>query len=278
MPRLPSHRWWDLSTREFAMIDMGEVIAVQPVAAVEQHGPHLPVSVDAAINAGIIEAAIARMGATCPALVLPPLPVGKSNEHEAFPGTLSLSYETLARLWLDVGASVHRAGCRKMIFFNSHGGQVQVMEIVCRELRVRFGLLAVGASWGGTIDMSDLFDAGERRHGIHGGAIETSAMLHLAPERVDMRLAGDFTPLSVELEAAGGLLVPEGGVGFGWQSQDLHESGACGNAAAADAARGAALVERAAQALLDLIDEVARFPASHIRTRPSDIPTKVRPC
>ena len=272
MPNPPSHHWGDLSTRDFAALDMSRVVAVQPIAAVEGHGPHLPVSVDATINAGIIAAAVAQMPADSPGFVLPMLSVGKSNEHEGFPGTLSLSYETLARVWLDIGASVRRAGCRKIIFFNSHGGQVQVMEIVCRELRVRHAMLAVGASWGGTIQMDDLFDAAERRHGIHGGAIETSVMLHLCPHRVDMRHARDFTPLSVALEAAGGLLVPEGGVGFGWQSQDLHESGACGNAAAADADRGAILVTRAARALLGLIDEVARFPLSHLRERPAGMP------
>ncbi len=272
MANLRSRYWADLSTREFASLDMSRMVAVQPVAAIEAHGPHLPVSVDATINQGIIEAAVARMPADCPALVLPMLSVGKSNEHEAFPGTLSLSYETLAHIWLDIGASVRRAGCRKIIFFNSHGGQVQVMEIVCRELRVRHAMLAVGASWGSTIDMSDLFDTAERRHGIHGGAIETSVMLHLAPARVDMHHAADFVPLSVRLAAAGGLLVPEGGVGFGWQSQDLHESGACGNAAAASAEAGATLVARAARALLGLIEEVENFPLARLqdgRVQPS---------
>jgi creatinine amidohydrolase len=272
MQHLPSHYWWDLTTRDFAALDMSQVVAVQPIAAVEQHGPHLPVSVDATINAGLVEATVALMPAACPALVLPMQSVGKSNEHEAFPGTLSLSYETLTRLWLDIGASVHRAGCRKIIFFNSHGGQVQVMEIVCRELRVRHGMLAVGASWNGMINMDDLFDPAERRHGIHGGAIETSAMLHLHPQLVDMSRAQDFVPLSVALEAGGGLLVPEGGVGFGWQSQDLHASGACGNAAAADAVRGEILVARAAQALLGLVDEVAAFPLAHLRERGAGAP------
>jgi creatinine amidohydrolase len=265
--KLKSHAWWDYSTREFAALDMGRVVAVQPVGAVEQHGPHLPVRVDAAINAGILARAMDQMPDDLPVLVLPMMPVGKSNEHAAFPGTLTLSYETLARVWFELGESVHRAGCRKIIFFNSHGGQPQVAQIVCRELRVKLGMLAVDCMWSRTITKSDLFSASELAHGIHGGEVETSVMLHLHPDLVDMGLAGNFAPLSVGMERAGSLLTPEGAVGFGWQAQDLEPSGACGDAASADAARGAVLVDRAAAALLRLIREVEQFPLARLAAR-----------
>ena len=262
-----SHWWWDLSTREFSELDMSAFVAILPVAAVEQHGPHLPVRVDAAINAGILARAVALMPRELPALVLPALPVGKSNEHIAYPGTLSLPYDLLARLWFEVAKSVWRAGVRKIILFNSHGGQPQVMEIVCRELRVELGMFAVGASWFRTIDSSDLYSASELKHGIHGGESETSVMLHLHPDLVAMEHAADFVPRSVELERTNRLLTPEGGVGFGWQAQDLHPGGACGNAAAADAARGAEQVERAARALLGLIDEVRAYPMAAVTAK-----------
>ena len=262
-----SHWWWDLSTREFSELDMSAFVAILPVGAVEQHGPHLPVRVDAAINAGILARAVALMPPELPALVLPALPVGKSNEHIAYPGTLSLPYDLLARLWFEVAKSVWRAGVRKIILFNSHGGQPQVMEIVCRELRVELGMFAVGASWFRTIDSSDLYSASELKHGIHGGESETSVMLHLHPDLVAMEHAADFVPRSVELERTNRLLTPEGGVGFGWQAQDLHPGGACGNAAAADAARGAEQVERAARALLGLIDEVRAYPMAAVTAK-----------
>ena len=265
--KLKSHWWWDLSTLDFAGLDMSGVVAVLPIGAVEQHGPHLPVKVDAAINAGIIALAVERMAPECPALILPAMPVGKSNEHLAFPGTLSLSHETLARVWYEIGESVFRAGCRKIILFNSHGGQPQVMEIVCRELRVRLGMFAVSCSWFGMTDTSDLFSASESEFGIHGGESETSVMLHLHPDSVDMRLAENFAPRSIAIARDYRFLTPEGGVGFGWQTQDLHPAGACGDAAAADAARGAIVVERAADALLALIDEVARYPLDAIEHR-----------
>ncbi|CAO4157791.1 creatininase family protein [Methylorubrum extorquens] len=262
--RPTSRWWWDLTTEEFSRLDWGPLVAILPVAAVEQHGPHLPVRVDAAINAGILARAVALMPDDLSALVLPMLPIGKSNEHHAFPGTLSLSHETLARLWIETAESVHRAGCRRLLILNSHGGQPQVMEIVTRELRVRLGMLAVGCGWGGVTPMDDLFSQAERRHGIHGGEIETSAMLALHPDLVRMERADDFVPLSVEMERAGGLLTPEGRVGFGWMAQDLHPSGVSGNAAAADARRGAELVERAAAGVVRLVREIADFPLERL--------------
>ncbi|GAB0116035.1 creatininase family protein [Acidisoma sp. 7E03] len=267
MTLLSSHWWWDLSTREFAALDMSRIVGVLPVAAVEQHGPHLPVKVDAAINAGIVARAVELMPPDFPALVLPMLPIGKSNEHLAFPGTLTLPHDLLARLWFEVAKSAWRAGLRRIILLNSHGGQPQVMEIVCRELRVELGMFAVGASWFRTIDSSDLYSQAELKHGIHGGEAETSVMLHLHPAQVRMEFAEDFVPRSVAMETTNRLLTPEGGVGFGWQAQDLHPSGACGNAAAADAARGAVQVERAARALLGLIEEVRDYPLDAVTQR-----------
>jgi creatinine amidohydrolase len=245
-------------------MDMSSMVAVLPVGAVEQHGPHLPVRVDAAINAGIIEAAVNRLAPGSPALFLPPLPVGKSNEHMAFPGTLTLSHETLSRLWFEIAESVNCAGCRRIIFFNSHGGQPQVMEIVCRELRVRLSMFAVSASWFRIADTTDLFDPHEREFGIHGGDSETSLMLHLHPDLVDMQQADNFTPRSVEIARDYTFLSPEGAVGFGWQTQDLHPSGACGDASKADSLRGRVTIDRAADALIKLIDEVARYPLEAI--------------
>lgn len=265
---IPKSRWWwDLTTRDFSTIDMSRVVAVLPIGAVEQHGPHLPVCVDAAINAGIVARAVALMPDDCPALILPAMPVGKSDEHLAFPGTLTLSYETLARVWYEIAESVYRAGCRKIILFNSHGGQPQVMEIVCRQLRVKLGMFAVSCSWFRTVDTSDLIEAQEDRHGIHGGQSETSVMLHLHGNLVEMDRAEDFVPRSVEIEKRFSLLTPEGAVGFGWQAQDLQASGACGNAALATPELGAELVERAARKLVELIAEVDAYPLDNITDR-----------
>lgn len=264
---LKSHWWWDLTTRDFADLDAERVVAVLPVGAVEQHGPHLPVRVDAAINAGIVARAVELMPADCPALVLPMLPIGKSDEHIAFPGTLTLSHETLARVWFEVGESVHRAGIRKILFLNSHGGQLQLLEIVCRELRVKLGMFAVSAMCTRLIDMGELVGAAEGKHGIHGGHSETSVMRHLHPGLVEMHHAENFVPLTVEMESESEILGTKGAVAFGWQAQDLHPKGACGDATKATAELGEIIVERAAARLVVLIEEISRYPLSRVMAR-----------
>jgi len=254
-----SRHWWDLTTAEFAALDAGRTVALLPVCAVEQHGPHLPVRVDAAINAGILARALELVPPDLQLLVLPAQNVGKSDEHSAFPGTLSVSYETLGRLWFDLGESVHRSGCRRIIFFNSHGGQPQLIDIVCRELRVRLQMLAVNCAWFNLLQMSDLFDAQELQYGIHGGAVETSIMLYLHPDLVKMDQARNFVSRAIALDAQSAVLRVEGATSIGWQTQDLNEAGACGDASRANASLGKELVERAARGLAALVADVARY-------------------
>jgi creatinine amidohydrolase len=251
MSRFPRQRWEDMTTADFAALDRERVIAVLPVAAIEQHGPHLPVSVDAAINSGIVERVIALLPEDLPVTFLPMMPVGKSNEHMAFPGTLTLSADTLIRLWTEIGESVARSGIRKLVLLNSHGGQSQIMDIVARDLRVRLKML---------------FPPAEREHGIHGGSCETSLMLHLHPELVRNDERRDFVSASVAIAARYKYLRSEGsGVGFGWQTQDLNPLGACGNALDADAQRGHKIVEHVAPRIVELLREIDAYPLSALR-------------
>ena len=173
-----------------------------PVGAIEQHGPHLPVSVDAAIIAGIVERVIALLPDDLPVTFLPMMPIGKSNEHIAFPGTLTLSADTLIRLWTEIGESVARAGIRKLVLLNSHGGQPQIMDIVARDLRVRLKMFVVALSYWGVGMPKGCFPSGEAEHGIHGGSSETSMMLHLHPELVRNEERRDFVPASIAMVEA----------------------------------------------------------------------------
>lgn len=257
-----SFYWADHSTADFAARDLAETVVILPIAAIEQHGPHLPVQVDAAINAAILSRLTARLDANADVLILPALCVGKSDEHLAFPGTLAISGETLRRVWLDMARSVHRAGARRIILFNSHGGQMALMDIACRDIRIELGMLAVGCSWFRITPVDDLFSTSEIIHGIHGGDIETSMMLSIAPRLVTMERAEDFVPLTVGIEQSGSPLTAEGAVGFGWQAQDLHPAGVCGNAAAATTAKGAIVLDRAADALAGLIAAANAFDIS----------------
>jgi creatinine amidohydrolase len=150
-PPLPSRFWADLSTRDFTGLRASgqarQTVAVLPVAAIEQHGPHLPLSVDATLLQGVMDAALQLLPAALPVLFLPPQVVGLSPEHIRFPGTLTLSPATVIALWTEIGECVARAGVKKLLLFNGHGGQVSVMDIVARELRTRSHLLVYSASW-----------------------------------------------------------------------------------------------------------------------------------
>ncbi|MEM8951231.1 MAG: creatininase family protein, partial [Pseudomonadota bacterium] len=195
-------------------------------------------------------------------------PIGKSDEHIGFGGTLTLSADTLNRAWTEIGMSVARAGIRKLVLLNGHGGQASIMDIVARELRIRERMLVMAHSWFASGLPDGLFSDGEIRFGIHAGEIETSIMLHLHPDLVAMDKAEDFEPLQASMAADGyRRLSPVGAGRMGWKAEDLHPSGACGDAASADAARGRLLVEHAAEALAELLIEVDRFPLDQLVER-----------
>lgn len=258
---LGSGYWQDLVTTDFARVDPLRTVALLPVASTEQHGPHLPLCTDAVINAGVVHAALAQLPPQASVRVLPALDIGDSLEHTAFPGTLSADLDALRGLWLSVGAGVARAGVRKLVIFNSHGGQRALVDQVALRLRVAHGMLVVRAHSHGLGVPPGLFSAEELAHGLHGGAIETSLMLHLRPDLVRRQALADFPSLGRELpSASGGILGVEKPAGLGWMAQDLHPSGACGDARAADAAKGAALLAHMAQRLVQLLEEVAQLP------------------
>jgi len=275
---LKSRFWADLSTFDFARLRSGgaieDVVAVLPVAAIEQHGPHLPLSVDATLVDGIVAAALPQLPAELPVLFLPTQQVGKSNEHIRFPGTLTLSAETVIRLWTEIGESVERAGVRKLVLFNSHGGQVSVMDIVARDLRSRSEMLVFSVSWfnlplGEAVD--GLFTPQEDRFGIHAGDVETSMMLALRPQAVDMAQARDFRSTSQDRAEKFALLGNGRSAKLGWQMQDYNPHGAAGNATLATADKGRAVVEAAGRQLALLLQEVAQVPLSTLVARP-DLP------
>ena len=256
----PTAFWHDMRTTDFASVDADRTIALLPVAAVEQHGPHLPLSTDAVINEGIVRLMMQRLPAGGSVLVLPALTVGDSLEHTAFKGTLSVDLQALLGLWLSIGHSVARAGVRKLVIFNSHGGQRAHVDQVALRLRVDCGMLVVRAHSFALGVPTGLFDTDELTHGLHGGAVETSLMLHLRPDLVRQAALANFPSTGRTLAAQGGVLGLEEAAGLGWMMEDVNPDGACGNATAATAAKGERLLDHLADRLVRLLGEVARHP------------------
>lgn len=253
---MPARFWHDLTWPEFAALDASRAVALLPIAATEQHGPHLTVSVDTTINQGVVRGAMPLIPDDVTLLVLPTQAIGVSVEHGRFPGSLTISPETAIAAWTEIGASVARAGIRRLLLLNSHGGQPQAAEIVCRRLRIAHRMFAATAMWDRITALADLITADERRFGIHAGQMETAVMLALAPERVRAGTLRDF-PNATAAWDDHAVLRAGGAVAFGWQAQDLDPSGAVGNAAAATAELGAAVLARAAEAVARLVAEIA---------------------
>ncbi|TAH50542.1 MAG: creatininase family protein [Betaproteobacteria bacterium] len=255
--------WWqDLTPRQVARLAVEDAVAVLPLAAIEQHGEHLPLSTDLDIGLGLLRAAAPILRPDMPLCVLPPLAVGTSLEHSAFPGTLSLTPETALAAVVEVGNSVARAGIRRLVLFNSHGGNKAVVDLAALKLRVGHRMLVVRANYFRFAPPTDAIPAAELLHGLHGGALETSMMLHLAPHKVRAGAIGDFHSLGQGMALAGRLLGPEGEAGFAWMAQDLNPGGATGNATLADAALGARLVAHYAAALAQVIEDARDFDLS----------------
>jgi len=269
-PMLHTHLWTELTWTDFETLDMERIIAVLPLAAVEQHGPHLPLGVDSFIMEGYLARVIERVPATAPVLFLPVQTIGKSDEHQSFPGTLTISAETAARSWIEIGESVHRAGVRKMVLLNSHGGNVAVMDHVARDLRRRLGMLVVICSWTRFGYPDGLFSAEERAHGIHAGDIETSLMLSFRPDLVRNEELRNFPSANAEMERSFTWLRAHHGVGFGWMSQDLSPSGAMGDASSANLEKGEACADYGATAFLELLQDIEAFDLARLAEGPLD--------
>ncbi|MBT0569855.1 creatininase family protein [Curvibacter sp. CHRR-16] len=274
---LPSSPYWaDWTWTDFATARLQGVqpVAVLPLGATEQHGPHLPLQVDTCLVDGVVQAAVPHVQAQqTTALFLPTQAVGFSPEHMAYPGTLSLSATTIIRLWTELGEGVHRAGVQRLVLFNAHGGQVGLLDTVARDLRARLGMLVFSVNWYGLPlttedghDANAMFSAHEHRFGIHAGDVETSMMLALRPDLVRMQAAQQFASASEQRAAQYPILGNGKSAKLAWQMQDYNPAGAVGNAAAATADKGRSVLAAAGRALAVLLAEVHSLPASTIST------------
>jgi len=258
-------QWQSLTTADAGHAAARDPVVILPLAAIEQHGPHLPLSTDLDIGMGLLASAFGHLPDDFPAWVLPPQAVGASLEHVRFPGTLSLDPELLSSVICQYGVALSRCGIRRLLLSNSHGGNRAALDAAGLWLREERGLLVVKASYfdfprPAVLDLPE----SEWRHGLHGGAVETAMMLHLRPDLVRLSEIADAPTLGHELDETLRRLRPEGAVSFSWLAGDLNRSGAFGNALRADAVMGEHLVAHFGAVLADAIRDAGAFPLDRL--------------
>jgi creatinine amidohydrolase len=256
---VPARDWTDIHWPGVSAAAPARWIAVLPLAATEQHGPHLPAGTDVMIAQAYLTRVRELLSDDIPVTFLPLQPVGISTEHIDYPGTLTLPAEVALQNWTALGMSVARAGIKKLVMVTSHGGNSAAMTLVAQDLRARSGLLAVTTAWSRLSAPEGLFSAEELRHGIHGGAIETSIMLARYRQHVRADQIADFRPTSIAMEKDYRWLSAHRPAQFAWQAQDLHPSGAAGDATMASAEKGEILLDHGARAFCELLGDVDKF-------------------
>jgi len=239
-------------------------IAVIPTAAIEQHGPHLPLGTDTIIGEGMVRTVVERLPQDVPASFLPVQSIGKSNEHIAYRGTLTMSWETATKAWLEIATSIARTGIRRVVLVNSHGGNTAMLDVVARELRVRFDMLAVHTAWFRFGD-EGLVDEDERAFGIHGGALETALVRHFRPELVREEHVANFGSAESGLRETWRHLSAHGTHPFAWKAGDLNPNGVVGDATKGTAEMGARLASAHADRFVELLRDVAEIDLSVLK-------------
>lgn len=231
-------------------------MAVIALGAIEQHGPHLPLSTDLDIVNGLLDQALRELADELELLILPPLALGASDEHGAFAGTLSLSAEQMSGQLARIGAAVAQAGIRRLVLVNGHGGNIAWMGPAALDLRRHHDMLVVKASYMSFAAPDHLLGADELRLGLHGGQAETAMMMYLHPDRVRTHKLARFSSCAERL-LPDALLGPEGEAAWAWMAQDLNGHGVVGDAAAATTELGQQLVHFYAGKLARVLREAA---------------------
>lgn len=251
--------WAQLPASAFADGALSEAVAVLPLGASEQHGPHLPISTDSCIAHGMVNAVAGRLPEVSKVLFLPVLEVTNSVEHTNMPGTLSLGRDLTFKLIMELARSVHRAGVRKMVIINAHGGNVAVMVDASHAIRAELSMLCVVTNWMRLGLPDGIVEPEDKAIDIHGGQLETAIMLALRPDLVAMEKAETFTSLQEDLTKAHDLLRAYGPVGFGWMGSDLNPTGAVGDARKAKPSDGTAIISHQGDQMVRLLAEVEQF-------------------
>ncbi|GAE33133.1 creatininase family protein [Halalkalibacter akibai] len=257
--RFESKAWQELflprlSTKQVTELPKDKGVVVLPIGAIEQHGPHLPVYTDTLIAEGLLTTAFEQLSQEDQVWMLPPLPYGKSTEHVNHPGTFTLSSQTLQQVILDIGSSVKASGFRRIVLFNTHGGNNDLLNMIARELRIETELMVFrmnGMDF--KAEIASLFSPEELSYGIHGGDVETSLILAIEENWVEMALAPkEFYDYEHALDIKGGPYVA-------WVMDDLSNSGISGNATEATKEKGIEILLRLGSKIASTLQVISSF-------------------
>ncbi|MFN8525701.1 MAG: creatininase family protein [Chloroflexota bacterium] len=245
-----------LTSPEIGALDKSRAAVVLPVGAIEQHGPHLPTGTDTITGTVLLGRALARLPEDLPCYALPPTNYGKSNEHIEFPGTFTLSGNTLGLLITEIAQSAARAGFRRFVILNSHGGNPPVIDMVARDIHQSTGMMVFPFSTQRLGASREFLSEEERMHGMHAGDGETSTILALAPELVHLdRRVGDYP----NVPAGFALPTMPSGITFAWLTSDFSSDGVCGDPSTATAEKGQKIVEVAVSRLAEALTAICNF-------------------
>jgi creatinine amidohydrolase len=272
MTKIPPRDWNAIAWPQVSPADAARWIAVLPLAATEQHGPHLPLATDVLIGEAYLARVRELLPPSLPVSFLPVQRIGISTEHTDFPGTQTLSTAEALKQWMALGESIARAGVKKLVMVTSHGGNSAAMMLVAQDLRAKHGMLAVTTSWSRFGVPQGLFSEAELRHGIHGGAVETSIMLARYPQQVKREAIADFPSSAIAMEREFRWLSTQRPAPFAWQTQDLNPSGAVGDARQASAEKGERLLDHGARAFCELLGDVDNFDVTRLAPGPGRHP------
>ena len=265
---VPHRDWTAIRWPEVDKSAVSNWIAVLPLAATEQHGPHLPLETDSLIAQAYLARVQGILPKNIPVTFLPIEKVGISTEHIAFPGTQTLTTEVALRSWMALGDAIAKAGIRKLVIVTSHGGNSAAMALIAQDLRARHEMLAVTTSWSRFGIPAGLFPDDEVRHGIHGGAIETSIMLAAFPAQVRVDRIANFVSAGRTMAQEFRWLSAGRPAPFAWAAQDLNPQGAVGDATLATAEKGEALIKFGAEAFSELLGDIHRFDLARLANKP----------
>lgn len=258
-------KWHEMTSPQVAELSATDPVAILPVAAIEQHGPHLPLSTDLEIGHGLVGASATRLH-DVPHVVLPMQALGTSPEHLSFPGTLTLTPDSLGDTLVEAAGSLRHSGIRRLVLSNSHGGNKAVLDSVALQIRLEYDMLVVKANYFRFprpvgINLPET----EWTHGLHGGAVETAMMLHLRPELVRTSEIRRFESFGEDLERQLTWVRPEGVAPFAWLARDLNPRGVTGDATLATAELGRRLLDHYANILAEVVRDTHSFPIERLQ-------------